>query len=283
MIIRLRRSVFFLVCILLLSAGCGKREEDTRTVLAVSVEPQRELLQAIVGDDYRIVTILPPAGDIESFEPSVQTMSDLQKALVWFKVGNLPFERQLEPKLRENFPKLRIAGTTGGVIPVEGTHGHDEDPHVWSSVGNARLMADAMRTEMAALIPEKADVFNSNHANADSRLQALDDSIRALLKGSEERTFAIWHPSLSYFARDYGLRQIALETDGKETTPRQLRERLDSLRRAGVEVIFYERAHGSAQAETAARQLGLRSVEISLNDSLWRQSLINAARAISGN
>lgn len=267
----------------ILLAGCGRKEEDTRPVLAVSVEPQRELLQEIVGDSYRVITILPPAGDVESFEPSVQTMTDLQKALVWFKVGNVPFERQLEPKIRENFPNLRIVSAGSGIRPVDGTHGHDQDPHVWGSFANTRRMAASMASVMGGIKPEGEAAFERNLGAVDSRLQALDDSIRSMLADAPNRTFAIWHPSLSYFARDYGLTQIALETDGKETTPRQLRERLDSLAASGVKVIFYERAHGSAQAETAARQLGLKTVEISLNDSLWSRCLLRAAEALARN
>lgn len=277
---RFNRLIFYIISIFLL-AGCKGKEEDTHPVLAVSVEPQRELLQAVVGDRYRVITILPPAGDVESFEPSVQTMTDLQKALVWFKVGNVPFEMQLEPKIRENFPDLKIVSAGGRITPVDGTHGHGQDPHVWGSLANARSLAASMASVMGGVKPELSIEFENNLSALDSQLRALDDSIRSMLADAPNRAFAIWHPSLSYFARDYGLRQIALETDGKEATPRQLRERLDSLSREGVRVIFHERAHGSAQAQTAARQLGLKTVEISLNDSLWRQSLMRAAKAIA--
>lgn len=268
------------VGVLALLGACGQKDSGKR-VLAVSVEPQRELLQAIAGDEYEVVTILPPSGDVESFEPSVQTMTSLQKAEAWFKVGNVGFEQALEPKLRENFPNLAVYASAKSVKPVEGTHGHDEDPHVWSSIANARLMAASMTAELKRLDPQKAAVYDKNFALLDSSLAVDDSAIRALLADAPQRSFAIWHPSLSYFARDYDLNQIALETDGKETTPRQLRDRLDSLKNTGVKTIFYERAHGSSQAETAAKQLGLRVVEISLNDSNWRKSLRAAAEELA--
>lgn len=34
----------------------------------------------------------------------------------------------------------------------------------------------------------------------------------------------IYHPALSYFARDYGLNQISIEEGGKEPSPAHLKD-----------------------------------------------------------
>lgn len=277
---KLKLLLITLVSVCLLAACAGKND-DAKPKLAVSVEPQKELLQQIVGDDYEIVTILPPAGDVESFEPSVQTLTDLQKAEAYFRIGNVGFEQALLPKLKENFPELNIVDTAQGIETVEDTHGHDADPHLWSSVENARVIAAGMLVEVKKLNPDKSDVYTRNFERLDSSLTALDSQIRNLIAAAPSKSFAIWHPSLSYFARDYNLHQIAFETDGKETTPRQLQQRIDMLKDNGVLVIFYERAHGSAQAENLAKQLGIKAIPISLNDSKWRESLLDVAKELN--
>lgn len=276
------RNLFVAFAALLLLGACARGGEGEKPKLAVSVEPQKELLQAIVGDDYDIVTILPPAGDVETFEPSVATLTDLQKAQAYFRIGNVGFEEALLPKLKENFPNLNIVETAKGIETVEDTHGHDADPHLWSSVENVRIIAFNLLTEVKKLNPEKSDAYTANYNQLDSTLTALDSQIRKLVAAAPTKSFAIWHPSLSYFARDYDLHQIAFETDGKETTPRELQQRIDLMKDSGVTVLFYERAHGASQAENLARQHGIKAVPISLNDAKWRESLLNVANALNG-
>lgn len=280
----MRRSLQLLLCVLTLGAiACSRSAErdDAPRTLTVSTEPQRVLLAEIAGPGYEIVTLLPPSADAETYEPSVGTLTSLQHSAAYFTTGAPGFEQAVLPRIRENFPDVRIVTTTEGIVSIDGTHGHDADPHVWSSPLNARVMARNMLRALTLLNPADSAAFRERWQRVDSSLAQLDDSLRRILADAPSRTFAIWHPSLSYFARDYGLRQIALETDGKETTPRQLRARLDSLRSADVGVIFYERAHGSGRASAVASQLGFRTAELQLNDSSWRQSVIKAARLIA--
>ena len=45
-----------------------------------------------------------------------------------------------------------------------------------------------------------------------------DTDVRDRLRNADT-TFLIYHPALSYFARDYGLKQISIEEGGKEPSP----------------------------------------------------------------
>ena len=66
-------------------SSCSKSEKasentDDRPVLAVSVDPQRAWLEQIVGDRYRIVTLLPSGANPETCEPSRAVRQDLENA-----------------------------------------------------------------------------------------------------------------------------------------------------------------------------------------------------------
>lgn len=52
--------------------------------------------------------------------------------------------------------------------------------------------------------------------------------------------FIIYHPALTYYARDYGLRQIAIEADGKEPSAKQLTQLIRQAREDGVRRILYQ-------------------------------------------
>ena len=97
---------------------------------------------------------------------------------------------------------------------------------------------------------EDAETYKRNYQKLKGLLKATDDSIAGILAESKGKAFAVMHPSLSYFARDYGLRQVAMETDGKEASPRQLAERMEKARKLKAKVLIHDREHSPAQAKT---------------------------------
>ena len=56
--------------------GCGGTE-DGRPVLTVSVEPQRALLESVVGDRFEVQTLLSSGANPETFEPTIRARMDV--------------------------------------------------------------------------------------------------------------------------------------------------------------------------------------------------------------
>lgn len=94
--------------------------------------------------------------------------------------------------------------------------------------------------------------------------------------------FLIYHPALSYFARDYGLRQISVEAGGKEPSPAWLKELVDRCRRERVRVIFVQPEFDRRNAELIASQTGIRVVDINPLAYDWPQEMLRVARTLSG-
>ena len=63
-----------------------------------------------------------------------------------------------------------------------------------------------------------------------SRLDSLDSQLTALFVPHTHHAFIIYHPALTYLARDYGLQQIALENEGKEPSAEHMRRIIDTAR-----------------------------------------------------
>lgn len=91
----------------------------------------------------------------------------------------------------------------------------------------------------------------------------------------------MWHPSLSYFARDYGLRQISLSPEGKEASVNMMQTAVDSARASGAEILFFQKEIDSRQAETANEQIGAKLVNINPLSYNWNKEIINIANAIA--
>lgn len=272
---------------ILLCVACSKTPKDQRPVIAVSIEPERYLLEQIADSDYRIVTVLDPGANPETFEPSMARRADIEASAAYFAVGGLPFERQL----RRGDAKVRMYDIGQGIKPVYGTHdhgdnhdadgeedhsGHDHgegDPHTWISVKNARIMARNMYQALAEMNPAKAERYRNRYESLDSRLDSMDRAVAGRLAGAETRTFVVWHPSLSYFARDYGLNQVSVGWESKEASPSAMRHAVDKAREADAEVLFLQREFDSRQVGALNTQIGLREVIIDPMSYDWEKQI----------
>lgn len=272
-----RHLLTYLVIVLILSA-CGGHAGDDRPVLAVSIEPQRWLLEQIAGDDYSVVTVLTPGSNPETFEPSMSQRAKLEKADAYFTIGSMPFEQTLAGSL--SHPQLYSSGE--GIDFIYGTHGahdghrHDGagyDPHVWTSVRNARLIAANMYRQLCRLNPDKAAGFKQRYEALDTRLDSLDQALTGRLARARGTTFMVWHPSLSYFARDYGLNQLSVGWEAKEVSPAALRSVIDHAKADGVKVFFHQREFDSRQAQSVNSQLGTRMVTIDPLGYDWEKQI----------
>lgn len=278
----------------LLFISCSKAESDTTATISVSVEPQRFLLQQIVGDEYDINVLLPPGVNPESFEPSISLFKNLQHSQIYFMTGQLPFEQACLNKFHANFPDLRIVDATPQLSLLADTHCHHEgdehgdhhheaDPHVWTSVKNLKGMSEQMWREMVRINPKKRELFTANYGKLCRRLEALQDSLSHILSSDRDYSFVIWHPSLSYMAHDYGLTQIAVESEGKEVSPLAMRHVIDDARSHHAAVMIVEEEFSPHSAISANADLRLPVVEVSLMQGDIFNTLINIAHALREN
>lgn len=267
---------------LLLSSCAGKQPRDGGGLMKVtaSIAPVAYLAREIGGDSAEVQVLLPPGSDAESFEPQIGKLRDLEGASLFAATGLLPFEDKIASTVREN-GGARFVPLSGGIELINGTHGDGEpDPHIWVSVRNLRVMGRTLSEAMAAARPAAAEYFNARHALLDNRLDSLDKAFSARLAGADNPVFLVWHPSLSYFARDYGLRQIAVGFEGKEHSAVGARERLDAALAASPKVYFLQAEEDPRAAETLPLPAGTRKVTINLMAPDWETEIKKVADAL---
>lgn len=277
--------------LLLSVAGCsGDKADSTKGEwgsIAVSTAPQGWLADRLSSDSLHVTVLLPPGSDPETTEPSLEDLKELAGTSVWFWLDTPGYEQRIRESAVSSFPDLEIVDCTTGISKIRGTHGHSHrgetepaDPHYFSSVRNAEAIAVAMERRLASLYPEHAPTLARNLDRLRGELRELDDSIATMTGRSTRKAFVTEHPSLSYFARDYGLRQISLTAEGKEATPDEFADLLERGRRENAAVMFYEKGHSPKGALQAASELGLPAVETDLNSEGWRESLLRMGRAM---
>jgi len=101
-----------------------------------------------------------------------------------------------------------------------------------------------------------------------------------IMSQEADRAFMIYHPALSYFARDYGLLQISIEEEGKEPTPAHMRALIEISKIEKIGVIFVQPEFDKRNAEVVATELGARVVEINPLSYDWEKEMIHTATSL---
>ena len=140
-------------------------------------------------------------------------------------------------------------------------HAHGIDPHIWTSPRELQRMAANAYEAIHAAWPDSTK-YTENYRRLSRELQELDRRTAGKIARSGVKAFIIYHPALTYYARDYGIRQEAVETDGKEPSAKRLAELIRMARREGIRQIFYQKQFPASVVETIARDMDARTVAI---------------------
>lgn len=281
----LRFFIVSMIAIVALSVMSGCRSEKSgKPLIVVTIPPQKYILEQIVVDKIAVKALLAQGANPENYEPGMSHIMDLQRAVAYMTVGNIGFESAILPKLAANNPDLPVIESISGLPLLTGTHGHCghsghshvhnvPDPHTWSSVKNVRVIAANMAEAVEKIDPANKSYYHDRYLAFDSRLDSMDRAIAARLSPLRGKSFLIWHPSLSYFARDYGLVQIAVGQEGKEPSAIELGEKIEKALSNGTALFFYQRDFDSRQASAFNRHLNATVVEINPMNENWEDEI----------
>ncbi len=255
-----RFAILLIISVLLTS--CAGELTDTRPRIAVSIEPLRYFTEQIAGDHYKVTTLMPTGGSPETYEPTPHQIVELSQSQLYFSVGTLGFEQTQLEKMAETAPELKIISLMKGVNLLAAQHSENSsnsaDPHVWMSTNNARILASNICNALCEADSANAEIYKDNLKRFDARVDSIDAAIRTELKDVSHRSFLIYHPALGYFARDYGLRQLAVEQDGKEPSAARMQQLIRTCKNENVRVVFIEKEYSGKSARRIAEHLGAK-------------------------
>lgn len=176
-----------------------------------------------------------------------------------------PEEQQTAGSHAAAMPGERQLAGRHAATPAPQAHGHSHahgiDPHIWTSPRALQHMTANAYEAIHALWPDSVK-YTENHARLQEQLAALDARTAGKIAASGVRYFIIYHPALTYYARDYGLQQVAIEDDGKEPSARALARLIEQARRDSVRTIFYQSQFPASAVEVIARDIEAQSVAI---------------------
>jgi zinc transport system substrate-binding protein len=287
------RSLWSVIVIFVMVVSCHPEKETVGPVVTVSITPQKYLIEKIAGDLVKVNVMVPSGASPASYEPTVQQMKQLDGSVLYMKIGYLGFELSWMDRIRAAKSGLPVSDLSLGIDLIgagdihphgeeNGTHHSDggTDPHIWMSPGNMSIMASTACDALCGIFPEWKDLFRKNLQKFRTELDSLDRQIREDLQGCGSCAFMIYHPALSYFARDYGLVQIPLEFEGKEPSPARMKSVSDRGRELGITAILIQRQFNRRNAEVLARDLEATVVIIDPLDEDWKNQILHITKSL---
>lgn len=264
----MKRILFLLLTATLLSA-CGGRisskQNNENQTIYVTILPLKGLVEAIVGPMVEVKVLVPAGASPETFEPTPRQLVELAEAKLVIGVGLIDFEQSLLRKLQEERPVVHLAE---GVTVMAGscshchnghTHAHGIDPHIWTSPRELKILTANLFEALQATWPDSTAI-RTRCEELILRLDSLDRATAQALQEAEVESFMIYHPAMSYYARAYGIEQVAIEHEGKEPSAKRLAELIEQGRNQGVRHIFYQSQFPASSVEVLARDLGGEAV-----------------------
>jgi len=259
----------------------SRNKNDEKPVVTVSILPLKTFVEEIAGNDFEINLLLPPGSSPANFTLVPSQLKNISRSEVWFRIGHIGFEYSWRDKIEQANRNMKVVNLSEGLDLISDEYlpsGEKSklagiNPHTWLSPTLVKQMASRITEELLLLNPEKKGEYQENLARFIAKINELEREIKSALKDFENRQFIMFHPSLSYFAREYGLVQYSLEPGGKEPTPQRMAALVDFAKEAGIRAIYIQSDFDLEQARVFAEEIDGEVVQMWPLNPAWFENL----------
>ena len=291
------KRFLYLIILCVILAGCkgtpqkqadsgktsGTEKPAVTVTVTVTISPYKYFVDQIAKGKVNVNVMVSNGNNPETYEPYAQQMMELSKSALYLKVGSIGFEQTWMKKLQDNAPDMKVIDTSVGIKPAK-TPGGNIDPHVWMSCSNARIIASNILKALCELEPKNKAFFEKNYQSLLSIIDKRDSTIKESFKKDPDlvRKFVIYHPILTYFARDYQLEQLAIEEEGREPSASQLKSLIERARKEKIKFCLIQAEFANRNTTTFINESHTKPMNINPLQGDWNQAMQEAAAAVQG-
>ena len=289
------KRFLYLIILCVILAGCkgtpqkqadsGKTSgtEKPAVTVTVTISPYKYFVDQIAKGKVDVNVMVSNGNNPETYEPYAQQMMELSKSALYLKVGSIGFEQTWMKKLQDNAPEMKVIDTSVGIKPAK-TPGGNIDPHVWMSCSNARIIASNILKALSELEPKNKAFFEKNYLSLLSIIDKRDSIIKEGFNKNPDlvRKFVIYHPILTYFARDYQLEQLAIEEEGREPSAAQLKSLIERARKEKIKFCLIQAEFANRNTTTFINESHTKPMDINPLQGDWNWAMQEAAAAVQG-
>jgi len=284
--------------ILFIFSSCFRTAPHDGLLIAVSIPPQTWFVSQIAGDKAESLVIVPPGQNPHNYEPTPRQIQNLTSANVWILSGS-EFEISLLPRITSLFPNLLIIDGTQGVTfryleehhDCDDEHHHEHaahtlhnieiDRHTWLGREPAKILAAHIKDVLFKLDYENESYYNERYKHTIGLIDNEFNELRIILAPLAGKSIFVYHPSFGYFLDEFEIIQEAVETGGKEPTPRQLAYLINKINDEQAAAIFVQTQFPANAARTIAEAVGAQVIELDPLAFEWLDNIRYMGQALS--
>jgi zinc transport system substrate-binding protein len=274
----MKKGILF-IGIMWLMAGCGPDKQEDNKAVTVSIAPQKYFAEALLPAGYHVNVMVPPGASPATYEPTPRQLRDLKRSAAYIRIGAIEFEQVWMEKIKSNNPSLTIIRADKGIDYIK--EGKERDPHIWTSPAIVQKMAANMVRSFQDIFPEDTAVIRKNHQKLLHTIDSTHRVIATQLAPHKGKAFIIYHPALSYFSRDYGIKQIAIEHHGKEPSAHDMEHLMEEGKSMAINTVFIQEQFDQRSAKTIASELSAEVITINPLSEQWAAAMTDIAEKIA--
>lgn len=265
------KDIYKLIILIIVSVqlftACSSNtfKESEKLTIAVSIIPQEAFVKEVAGNLVDIVTVIPPGKSPANYAPTPQELEMLSHSSIYFSIGVPAEQSSIFPKLKDINSSIKIvdiAGEVKEIYPEREFSPGQRDPHIWLSPKRAAVMVEIIARELSDMDTENNDIYQKNAQIYIEKLKKLDKELKSSFDKLDNKTFIIYHPSLGYFADDYALNMVSVQSEGKDATPHNMQKIIDTATMQNIKAVFYQAEIDSRQSKVIADEIGGKAVQI---------------------
>ena len=213
--------IFIFIVVGMFSCHSGEKSGNDvqKPVITVTILPEKTFVEKIAGDDFDVNVLIPPGANPASYTLLPSQLKDIANSVAWFRIGYIGFELSWKDKISQANKNMKVYDLSEGLDLIANKivqrNGNEQlvgaDPHIWMSPALVKKMAKKIRDILSELNPDAADKYLNAYVDFIKEIDRLNVQIEKQMQGMEGKTIITFHPSLTYFAREYGLKQVSLE------------------------------------------------------------------------
>lgn len=242
-------------------------------IIVVSIYPYELLVSQMVGDQVKVITMIPPNASPHTWTPLPKDIQALSEADLLISNG-LGLEANLAKAFEQNSAKhveifsllnKDLLGKEAEQKPHdhhhEADHEHGEfDPHLWTSAELLINIVNALSPVLMDRFPNKAEVIRQNSRDLIKDLMDADKIIMNEREAYSQPAIVTYHNSFHYFTRRYDIDYVGFvqASPGQEPSPKELNDLGKKIKAHKIKSIFIEPQMNPKSAEVLAKEFGIK-------------------------
>lgn len=295
---KINRTVSGMLASVLLLTGCAgsvpERSDDGKLSVVATNFAMYDLARAVAGDACNVTMLIPPGSESHDFEATLADIAKISEADVFVHVGSEDWVDDVFNAMGALADEIIVIDAldvighdgpdhvSGEVCAIEEEHNHEhdeeEDEHVWTSVGNAEVLMDAIADAVMEADGSLSETVMANKDAYAAQLDVIDTEMAALAASTDKKLVVADRFPFAYMAARYGFEyEAAFSGCSSDTEPSLavINTLIETVKNEEISAIFVTESSDRKTAEAVASETGAEILELHSAQSISKEEFEN--------